>query len=308
RPAVREADADPRPRGRPGTGGEVVEALPAPIGVDDAEYTGTSPFPPIADYAFLSDCETVALVAPSGNVEWLCLPRVDSPSVFGAMLDRSAGSFRLGPAGVNVPSSRRYLPGTMVLETSWATGAGWIIVRDLLLMGPWHHDSERSHTHKRAPTDYDADHVLLRTVRCVNGEVQVVMECEPMMDYGRRAARWTYGDRGYNQGIARADTVEVELSLTSDMRIGFEGPRACARTLMKEGDYRFCALSWTEHEPPYTYEEAYRRLTCTAHHWQHWLARGRFPDHPWRGHLQRSALPLKGLTFGPTGALAAAAT
>src|SRR5215471_4540336 len=88
---------------------------------------GGSPFPPIADYGFLSDCETVALVAPSGSVEWLCLPRVDSPSVFGSMLDRGAGYFRLGPAGVNVPSSRRYLPGTMVLETSWATGAGWII-------------------------------------------------------------------------------------------------------------------------------------------------------------------------------------
>src|SRR5437868_3091530 len=138
---------------------------------------GGSPFPPIADYGFLSDCETVALVAPSGNVEWLCLPRVDSPSVFGAMLDRAAGHFRIGPVGLNVPASRRYLPGTMVLETSWATGAGWVIVRDVLLIGPWHHEGERSHTHRRAPTDYDADHVLLRTVRCVNGEVEIVMEC-----------------------------------------------------------------------------------------------------------------------------------
>ena len=73
---------------------------------------GGSPFPPIAEYAFLSDCETVALVAPSGNVEWLCLPRVDSPSVFGTMLDRDAGSFRVGPSGLTVPAARRYLPGT----------------------------------------------------------------------------------------------------------------------------------------------------------------------------------------------------
>ena len=98
--------------------------------------TAASPFPPIADYAFLSDCETCALVAPSGSVEWLCLPRFDSPSVFGAILDRDAGMFRLGPDGVNVPAARRYLPGTMVLETSWGTRGGCIIVRDVLLIGP----------------------------------------------------------------------------------------------------------------------------------------------------------------------------
>ena len=61
---------------------------------------GRSPFAPIADYAFLSDCESSALIAPSGNVEWMCLPRMDSPSVFGALLDRHAGGFRLGPADV----------------------------------------------------------------------------------------------------------------------------------------------------------------------------------------------------------------
>jgi GH15 family glucan-1,4-alpha-glucosidase len=77
---------------------------------------------------------------------------------------------------------------------------------------------------------------------------------------------------------------------------------------MKEGDTRFCALSWSEHEPPRTYDDAYKRLVWTAHHWQHWLARGHFPDHPWRTHLERSALTLKGLTYAPTGALVAAAT
>jgi alpha,alpha-trehalase len=267
-----------------------------------------SPFPPIADYGFLSDTEVTALVAPGGNVEWLCLPRTDSPSVFGALLDRSAGGFRLGPAEVAVPASRRYLPGTMVIETSWGSGSGWIIVRDVLLMGPWHHPDDRSHTHRRAPTDYDAAHVLLRTVRCVNGEVQVVLDCEPVFDYGRLPAHWDYTDRGYYAGVARADGVDLQLELNTDMRIGFEGSRAVARTLMKEGDTRFCALSWSEHEPPRTYDEAYRRQVWTAHHWQHWLARGRFPDHRWRTHLQRSALTLKGLSYAPTGALLAAAT
>jgi GH15 family glucan-1,4-alpha-glucosidase len=267
-----------------------------------------SPFPPIADYGFLSDCEATALVAPSGNVEWMCLPRMDSPSVFGAMLDRHGGGFRLGPSDVWVPAARRYLPGTMVLETSWGTTTGWVIVRDALLIGPWHHDEELSHTHRRAPTDYDADHVLLRTIRCVNGEVQMMMDCEPMFDYGQRGGRWRYTDRGYHQGVCEAEGIDVELMLTTDLRLGFEGERATFRTLMKEGDQRFCALSWSEHGPPFDFEEAYRRLVWTAHHWQHWLARGEFPDHPWRIYLERSALTLKGLTFAPTGALAAAAT
>jgi alpha,alpha-trehalase len=267
-----------------------------------------SPYPPIEGYGFLSDCEVTALVAPGGNVEWLCLPRVDSPSVFGAMLDRDGGGFRLSPADADVPAARRYLPGTMVLETSWGTATGWIIVRDVLLIGPWHHLDELSHSHRRAPTDYDADHVLLRMVRCVVGEVQVTLECEPIFDYGRRPVTWAYTDRLYNQGVARADGWDLELTLTSDMRLGFESGRATARTLLKEGEVRFCALSWTEHEPPFNSDDAYRRLVWTAHHWQHWLARGTFPDHPWRSHLQRSALTLKGLTFAPTGALVAAAT
>jgi alpha,alpha-trehalase len=269
---------------------------------------GRNPFPGIAEYGFLSDCETVALVAPGGNVEWMCLPRVDSPSVFGAMLDRDAGSFRLGPSGVSVPASRRYLPGTMVLETSWWTGAGWIIVRDVLLIGSWHHEEERSHTHRRAPTDYDADHVLLRTVRCANGEVEVVLDCEPAFDYGRTRGTWEYAGPGYHEGVVRCEEQGLELRLRTDLRLGFEGSVATARHRMKEGEQLYCALSWSEHAPPQEFAEAYRRLVWTAHHWQHWLDGGQFPDHHWREYLQRSALTLKGLTYAPTGALLAAAT
>ncbi|HMG63100.1 MAG TPA: trehalase-like domain-containing protein, partial [Streptosporangiaceae bacterium] len=75
-------------------------------------------FPPIADYGFLSNCEQSCLVAPDGSVEWLCLPRPDAPSVFGALLDRAAGLFRFGPGNIHVPQHRRYVPGTMVLETT----------------------------------------------------------------------------------------------------------------------------------------------------------------------------------------------
>ncbi|HEV7846106.1 MAG TPA: glycoside hydrolase family 15 protein [Thermoleophilaceae bacterium] len=267
-----------------------------------------SSFPPIADYAFLSDCETCALVAPNGNVEWLCLPHFDSPSVFGAILDRDAGGFRLGPDEVEVPAARRYLPGTNVLETSWGTTGGWIIVRDVLLIGPWHHDEDRSRTHRRAPTDYDADHVLLRMIRCVNGDVQVTMDCDPRFDYARKIGAWEHSGPGYHEATCRAEGCDVELRLTSDLNIGFEGHRATARTLLQEGQTVYVALSWSEHAAPQNYDDAYERLVWTAHHWQHWLDHGDFPDHPWRTHLQRSALTLKGLSYAPTGALVAAAT
>ena len=271
---------------------------------------GSSPFPPIGDYGFLSDCETTALVASSGNIEWMCLPRMDSPSVFGSMLDRDAGSFRVGPADIEVPAARRYLPGTMVLETSWGTRGGWVIVRDVLLIGPWHHEHERSNTHRRSPTDYDADHVLLRIVRCVNGEVQMNLDCEPVFDYGRQSAQWEYSGPGYHeaQGTAEGGDGDVLLTLTSDMNLGIEGPRATGRTLMHEGDTLFAALSWSQHRAPQSYDEAYERLVWTAHHWQHWLDHGEFPDHPWRTYLQRSVLTLKGLSYAPTGAIMAAAT
>src|SRR4051794_21553417 len=88
----------------------------------------SSPFTPIAEYAFLSDCHTGALIAPDGGVDWLCVPQFDSPSVFASLLDRGAGVFRLGPFGINVPSGRRYEPGTNVLETVWKTPSGWVVI------------------------------------------------------------------------------------------------------------------------------------------------------------------------------------
>jgi GH15 family glucan-1,4-alpha-glucosidase len=269
---------------------------------------GRSAFPPIAEYAFLSDCEACALVAPNGSVEWMCLPRMDSPSVFGAILDRDAGAFRLGPADVTVPAGMRYLPGTMVLETSWETRMGWVVVRDVLCIGPWHHNDERSHSHRRSPTDYDADHVLLRTVKCVQGSAEIHLDCEPVFDYGGLAAEWSYTGPAYYEATAMSEGMELELRLVTDMNLGFEGPRARARTILREGDVAFAALGWSTHPLPTTYEEANTRLVRTAHHWQEWLKQGTFPDHPWRTFLQRSALTLKGLSYAPTGAMIAAAT
>jgi alpha,alpha-trehalase len=269
---------------------------------------GGSPFPPIADYGFLSDCEVSALVAPSGNVEWMCLPRMDGPSIFAAMLDRGAGWFRFGPADVMVPSGRRYLPGTMVLETTWGTPTGWAVVRDVLLVGPWRHDSARSSAHPRVPADHSAEQVLLRTARCVQGSIDFVLECEPAFDYGRQRGTWRHTGSGYGHAEASAGDAGPAVRLTTDLNLGFEGPRAMARRRLRAGDQVFCALSWEDGSPPRAFDDAHQRLARTAEFWHEWISRGNFPDHPWRKVLQRSALTLKGLIYAPTGALLAAAT
>jgi GH15 family glucan-1,4-alpha-glucosidase len=267
-----------------------------------------SAFPPIGDYGFLSDCESAALVGPNGNVEWLCLPRMDSPSVFGSILDRDAGSFRLGPADVSVPAARRYIPGTMVLETSWETRMGWLVVRDALCVGPWHHDSERSQSHRRSPTDHDADHVMVRLVECVQGSAEIKLECEPAFDYGGLAADWEYTGSGYGEALARSEGMNLQLRLVTDLRLGFEGPRARARTTLHEGEKAFVAIGWSTHPMPTNYQESAAAIARTCRFWQEWLKHGTFPDHPWRSYLQRSALTLKGLTYAPSGAMIAAAT
>ncbi|NKX90225.1 glycoside hydrolase family 15 protein [Nocardia coubleae] len=267
-------------------------------------------FPPIDDYAFLSDCETNCLIASSGSVEWMCVPRPDSPSVFGAVLDRAAGHFRIGPYGVHVPAARRYLPGGMILETTWQTETGWMIVRDALVLGPWHNTTSRSRSFRRTPMDWDAEHILLRTVKCVSGTVELEMSCEPSFDYHRDGARWEYTGKVYEQATAScaADDSCPSLTLTTDLRLGLEGREARARTRLSEGDNRFVALTWSELPAPATFDEAADKMWTTAECWRRWITLGDFPDHPWRNYLQRSALTLKGLTYAPTGALLAAPT
>jgi GH15 family glucan-1,4-alpha-glucosidase len=294
---------------------KAARAAPLPSGELPAAAAGSSaatspepsPFPPIADYGFLSDCHTCALVASDGSVEWMCLPRFDSPSVFGAMLDRGAGRFRVGPYGVYVPAGRRYLPGTNIIETDWMTNQGWLRVRDALTIGEWH-DNEEGSDHTRPPTDYDADHLFVRVIECTQGQVAVEMVCEPMLDYGRHPAVWTPVEEEGGHALDAADD-STRFRLFSDMRMGIEGNRARARHTLVEGERRFCALSWTEAlGGPRTSEQAQAHMMRTGHFWRNWLADGTYPDHPWRMHLQRSALVLKGLTYMPSGALVAAAT
>jgi GH15 family glucan-1,4-alpha-glucosidase len=265
-----------------------------------------SPFPPIADYAFLSNCHTGALVAEDGAIDWLCVPSFDSPSVFGSLLDRGAGAFRLGPFGINHPTAIGYEPGTNVLATTWKTPTGWIVVRDALTMGPWDHEDEIT-PHTRPPADDDADHMLVRSVECLEGTVEVELVCEPVFDYGRVAAEWTMVDGGRH--AADASGAGVTIRLSSSMAMGIEGDRVRARHALNTGERLFCSLSWAEGlKSPADVEEAVRRLAATVHFWRAWLGRARLPDHRWRDPIQRSALAIKGLTYMPTGATVAALT
>jgi GH15 family glucan-1,4-alpha-glucosidase len=265
-----------------------------------------TPFPPIADYAFLSNCHTSALVAPDGAIDWLCVPRFDAPSVFGALLDREAGFFRLAPFGVSRPTTRIYEPGTNTLVTTWQAPGGWVVVRDALTIGPRRvEDTITPHT--RPPTDDDAEHMLVRTVLCLDGSVELELVCEPAFDYGRVPAEWSLLDD--DRHTADATGGELTIRLRTDMAVGIEGNRVRGRHVLHQGDQVFCSLSWAEGlRSPADVDEANAQLAATTRFWRNWLARARIPDHRWREPIQRSALAIKGLTYMPTGATVAAAT
>jgi alpha,alpha-trehalase len=266
-----------------------------------------SPFPPIANYAFLSDCHTGALVAADGSIDWLCVPSFDAPSVFGSLLDREAGLFRIGPFGVMVPSDRHYVPGTNVMTTTWKTPGGWLEVTEALTMGATTHEDTIT-PHTRPPADEDADHMLVRTVRCLDGEVEVELICEPAFDYGRVAADWTLvdGSRHTADATGAGQTIRLQTSL----ELGVEVSRVRARHTLRAGEEAYVALSWGEGlTVPADIDDARRRLDATVGFWRRWLNRARpFPDHRWREAIQRSALAIKGLTYMPTGATVAAPT
>jgi len=277
------------------------EAQPAP-----QSAAAPSPFPAIADYAFLSNCHTGALVAPDGAVEWLCIPSFDSPSVFGSLLDREAGFFRFGPFGISHPTQRVYGPGTNVLLTTWKTPSGWIVVRDALTMGPWTHEDEIT-PHTRPPADDDADHMLVRVVECLDARVEVELVCEPAFDFGRGQAEWTMVDG--NRHTVDATGAEQTFRLQSDIALGIEGDRVRGRHVLEKGERAYCVLSWAEGlAVPKDAEEANARLDATASFWRAWLGTARIPDHRLRDPIQRSALTIKGLTYMPTGATVAALT
>ncbi len=274
---------------------------------DSKSAAAPSPFAPIADYAFLSNCHTGALIAPDGAVDWLCVPAFDSPSIFGSLLDRGAGFFRFGPFGMRHPAQRWYEPGTNVLITTWKTPAGWVVVRDALTMGPWDHDDVVT-PHTRPPADDDAEHMLVRTVECIDGRVEIEIVCEPAFDYGRGVPEWTLVDGDRHAADATVEGLPT-IRLASNLALGVEGSHVRGRHTLEAGERAFCVLSWADGlEVPADVDDANQRIDHTIRFWRSWLNRARIPDHRWRDALQRSALTIKGLSYMPTGATVAALT
>jgi len=266
-----------------------------------------STFPPIAQYGLLSNCEQSCLVSPDGSVEWLCLPRPDSPSVFGALLDRAAGTFRFGPSNAQVPQQRRYLPGTMVLETTWQTPTGWMTVQDFLAVGPVQGGARRADYH-RAPADTGAIGALVRIATCISGRVEVMVNCAPLFSYGTAAGTWTYTGEGYDAMTVAPHEGDLRLELAGSIPLGVLGARGYGRTTLTEGQSAFMVLSWGDAGVPASQDEAFAALDTTVDFWRDWLSAARIPDHPWKPYLDRSALTLKALSYAPTGAIMAAAT
>ena len=184
----------------------------------------------------------------------MCVPRPDSPSIFAAD-PRPGGRFVPGRrrSASRVPAARRYLPGTLVLETTWQTPTGWLVVRDALIMGPWHNTDERSETHRRSPTDYDAEHVLLRTdhVRQRHGRpagrVRAGVRLRP-----REAAQWEYDGDGYHEVVAAPPEGSTP-DAAADQRacgIGLEGrARDGPHPDGQRATRRYVALSWSDRCP-----------------------------------------------------------
>jgi len=254
-------------------------------------------FPRIGSYGFLSDCETGALLASNGSIEWMCLPRFDSPSIFGALLDRTAGAMRFAP-DEHVPVARRYEPGTNVIETTWATETGWVIVRDALIV-----NAVRTHDGRNR---LEAERMLVRFAHCPEGHAEIELACDALPDYGRGKIDW---DLDRELGVATAVVDGLSLRLQADMELELDDGRLWGVRRLGPDENAFCALTWSDDARlPGQAGDAARQIYETSQAWRRWLERGKFPDHRWRGELQRSALTLKGLMYAPTGGMVAALT
>jgi GH15 family glucan-1,4-alpha-glucosidase len=255
-------------------------------------------YPPIGDYAVIGDCRTAALVSRTGSLDWLCLPRFDSPALFGALLDRRrGGSFSIRPTG-GFESTRRYLGETNILETEFRTPHGCVRLVDLMAVAS---EREKSRTLR-------AEREVLRRVECTEGEVEIEVLFDPRPDFGRRtvapAARGRLGILYDLGGEAVWLRSEIELA-ASGAEPGLRG-----KSRLRRGERRALSLSYAGGEPgvlPLLGEAADARVEESLAWWRAWSARCRY-EGPHRDAVVRSALVLKLMSYAPSGAVVAAPT
>jgi GH15 family glucan-1,4-alpha-glucosidase len=194
----------------------------------------------------------------------------------------------------------------MVLETTWHTPTGWLVVRDMFVVRPVSDEGRRT-DYDRVPRVGAGVGTILRTATCISGKVDLVAMCLPMFDYGTTPSEWSYDTDSYHSMAVRQPDGDLALRLHSSFQLGQIGARAYVRASLSEGASGFVALTWSGPSPT-TQAEADADEASTVTFWRDWLSTGTFPDHPWRPYLERSALTLKGLSYAPSGAIMAAST
>jgi GH15 family glucan-1,4-alpha-glucosidase len=253
---------------------------------------------PIAEYGLLADCNSAALVARDGSVDWLCLPRYDSGSVLGRILDPDAGHWSIRPTG-SFTSERRYLPGTLVIETTFVTETGTVKLTDALVFA----ECQRGHD-----LGFDAPHELVRSVEGVSGEVELVFELAPRTEYGLvRPLFRQEGDGGRTFGGPNRISVRVGVP------VEIEDVTMRASFVVAAGEQVGFSVRWIpveahEPPPPTAPDAVAARIADTVEGWRSWEADHDIYEGPHRELVRLSSRVLKGLTYRPTGAIVAAPT
>ena len=251
----------------------------------------------IEEHGFLSDGHSAALVTRAGSVDWLCFPRFDAPSVLGRLLDDDAGHLVVRPVAA-ARVTRRYLDDSLVLETTFETSEGTLVLTDALALRAGDHGHQLGR---------DAPHALLRHARCTRGRIELEVEFAPRPEYGLARPLLTAVDGGaVTRGAPDA------LALWTEVPLELGGSRARGRLDLQAGQQASFALQWArawEADPPRWHPaEVVERLADTAASWQRWAAEHQRYEGPWRDLVRCSGRVLHGLTFQPTGAVVAAAT